>query len=83
MFQIIIDDVINVNGVIAISGKCKNKNEFNAKLFDEQGNEYFVAFPFIMHITKPSSDEITLEVKNAVNPSILKGLTLCSRWKTK
>ena len=79
MFQMVVDDVITVNGVIAISGKCKNKGEFKAKLFDEQGNEYFVTFPFIKYLKQPSSDEITLELKNAVNPDKLKGLTLSSR----
>jgi len=78
MFQIKVDDVLVIKDIVAVSGKCSNKNEFTSTLFGEDGVEYFVSIPFIKHIDLPEPDYITLEIKNISNPNSLKGQILRS-----
>jgi hypothetical protein len=74
----IIDDVLIINNVIAVSGSCKNKNDFTQNLIDDFGIEYKANIPFIKYLTRPDDNYIMLELKNVSNPDILKGLTLKS-----
>ena len=76
MFQITIDDVLVVRHIVAVSGRCANRNQFSPKLIDDDGKEYIASIPFIKHVVPPDSNYMTLELKNAENPETLKGRVL-------
>ena len=76
MFQITIDDVFAFRHIVAVSGKCINRNKFSTKLVDDDGTEYTAAIPFIKHVVMPPPDYMTIELINVKNPDILKGRIL-------
>ena len=76
MFQMTVDDVLIVQGNVAISGRCVDRNGFTSRLVDEDGTVYIATIPFIKHVVPPELDYVTLELSNIPDPASLMGRVL-------
>ena len=76
MFQMTVDDVLIVQGNVAISGRCVDRSGFTSRLVDEDGTEYLASIPFIKHVVSSEFDYVTLELRNISNPNSLMGRVL-------
>ena len=76
MFQITVDDVLVVQGNVAVSGRCVDRNGFTSRLIDENGTEYSASIPFIKHVIPPEFEYVTLELREISNPNSLMGRVL-------
>ena len=75
MFQMNVEKIFKVGGVVSVSGTCENKRNFSNKLVDEAGCIYEAYVPLGKDLVLDDAS-ITLEIKGISDANNLIGKIL-------